>query len=106
MKETYKKRINSITDSLNSFRRDMLVFSTPAGGYFFWLTYKGNIDTTLLLQIARKNGVSFRPGIEFSPDNSYRDSLRISLALYESDKLIEGLHRLDYSLDEYLNTLN
>jgi len=104
LKETYKKRINSITNTLDSFHRYRLVFSTPAGGYFFWLNYKDNIDTTLLLKIARKNGVSFRPGIDFSPDNSYRNSLRISLALYRSDELTEGLNRLDYSVDEYLNT--
>ena len=104
LKETYKNRINSITNTLKSFDPDRLVFLPPSGGYFFWLTFKNNIDTNLLLQIARKNGVSFRPGIEFSPDNSYRDSLRISLALYESADLTEGLTRLDYSLNEYLNT--
>ena len=75
-----------------------LDFNQPDGGYFFWLTLADGVDADELLPIARKAGVSYRPGTAFSSAGMFRDSLRISFSLYDVGDLAEALHRLGQAI--------
>lgn len=100
LKDTYSTRVNTMATSLLDYPADFDYYP-PTGGFFFWLTLKEEINTSDLLEHASKNGVLYRPGMEFSPSNSFTDSLRLSFTLYESDNLEEALKRLHISIEDY-----
>ena len=100
LKDTYSTRVDTMANSLLDYPSDFDYYP-PTGGFFFWLTLKEEINTSDLLKHASKNGVLYRPGMEFSPSNSFTDSLRLSFTLYESDNLAEALKRLHISIEDY-----
>ena len=69
-------------------------YTRPGGVYYFWLSFKGDLDTEALQPIAQGVGVGFRPGNAFSLSGRFPHALRICFALYESDQLDEGIARL------------
>ena len=72
-------------------------FTPPGGGYFYWLTLNDGTNTDALLPVARESGVSYRPGAAFSASGAFTDTLRISISLYETDELAEGIRRLGWA---------
>ncbi len=91
LRQVYGQRMDAVSNALRSKLADELTFTEPGGRYFFWLNLSGGIDADTLLQQARIAGVSYRPGTAFSASGGFRKSLRISIALYESDELLERL---------------
>ena len=92
-----------MSDALKADLGEAIDFNLPGGGYFFWLTGRENVDSDALLPFAHKAGVSYRPGTAFSSAGSFSDSLRLSFALYESEHLVESVHRLAAALETYLH---
>lgn len=73
-------------------------FTTPHGGYFFWLQIPG-MDAKELRAKAQANKVDLRPGILFSSRNSLTDHFRLSVSYYDIDQIEEGILRLKRCLD-------
>ena len=94
LRQVYGQRHDDVAHLLRSEFADSVEFTPPGGGYFYWLTLRGDINTDSLLTRAREAGVSYRPGTAFSASGGFTDALRISISLYESDELAEGIHRL------------
>ena len=78
LRRIYTMRRDAVARILSTDLAGLLDFSRPDGGYFFWLTLADGVDADELLPIARKAGVSYRPGTAFSSVGMFRDSLRIS----------------------------
>jgi 2-aminoadipate transaminase len=73
-------------------------YSTPQGGYFFWLQLPGrNLDD--LRKGTQSQQVDYRPGTLFSSQAGLRDYLRLSISFYGSDDLERGVIRLAESLE-------
>lgn len=72
-------------------------FTTPRGGYFFWLQIPG-VDMQLLRKKAKENKVDMRPGILFSSQDGLRDFLRLSVSFYDEEGIQEGILRLQNCL--------
>src|SRR5690606_3616159 len=68
-------------------------YTTPHGGYFFWLQIPG-MDAQDLQKRAKEYQVGFRPGIRFSSRNGLNDYLRLSISHYDVANLEEGILRL------------
>ncbi len=100
LKDTYSTRIDAMASSLLNYPGEFDYYR-PDGGFFFWLTLKEEINTSDLIKYASKHGVLYRPGMEFSPSNSFTNSLRLSFTLYESCNLSEALKRLHISIQTY-----
>ena len=94
LRRTYGQRHDDVADLLRSQFSDTVQFTPPGGGYFYWLTLADGANTDALLPAARKTGVSYRPGAAFSASGAFTDALRISISLYETDELAEGIRRL------------
>ena len=94
LRRVYGERHDAVADLLRGGFGDAIEFEPPGGGYFYWLTLRDGIDTDALLPAAREAGVSYRPGTAFSASGAFSDALRISISLYETDELAEGLRRL------------
>ena len=94
LRHVYGQRHEDVADLLRAELSDTVSFTPPGGGYFYWLNLNDDIDADALLPAAREIGVSYRPGTAFSPSGAFADALRISISLYETDELAEGIRRL------------
>jgi DNA-binding transcriptional MocR family regulator len=92
----YSARVRAMDESLRRHLPDA-EFTTPQGGYFFWVRLPGG-DTETLRKEAQPLQVDFRPGILFSSQGGLRDYLRLSISYYEAEDIELGLRRLEQSL--------
>ena len=68
-------------------------FTTPQGGYFFWLQAPG-VDAAELRKKAQEHKVDLRPGVLFSSRKGLTDYFRLSISYYGVDQIEEGILRL------------
>jgi DNA-binding transcriptional MocR family regulator len=101
LRATYGERVQTLVTALQTYLPRQVHFTTPEGGYFFWLQCQADVDTEALLPLAQQMGVSYRPGQAFSAVRAFPQALRISFALYETDALIQGIARLARALEMY-----
>lgn len=90
----YSERADAMDLAIRSHFGDLVDFSKPSGGYYFWLRFPGGLDTAEFLPVAEQHGVSFRPGNAFSESSRFTDFLRLTYTLYEEEELEEGVRRL------------
>jgi 2-aminoadipate transaminase len=101
---TYRERINALNEALRAELGELASFTTPQGGYFFWLRLAQGYDAATLMEHATRHKVGFRPGVRFSSRDGLRNYLRLSFAFYEADQLAEGARRLARAVADYANT--
>ena len=101
LRQVYGQRHDDVADLLGDELHGRVDFTPPGGGYFYWLTLNGGVNTERLLPAARESGVSYRPGTAFSASGGFTDALRISISLYETDELAEGIRRLSAAISAY-----
>ena len=94
LRTVYSERADAMDLEIRSQFGDLVDFSKPSGGYYFWLRFPGGLDTVELLPWAEERGVSFRPGNAFSDSGRFTDFLRLTYTLYEKEELEEGVRRL------------
>ena len=94
LRRVYGRRHDDVADLLRAELSETVSFTPPGGGYFYWLNLNNGIDADALLPSAREIGVSYRPGTAFSASGAFANALRISISLYETDELAEGIRRL------------
>ena len=73
---------------------DIAQWSRPAGGYFFWLQFSANVDTSLLKAKASSLETGFQPGAVFSSMNHLHNYMRLSFAHYNEENILDGVARL------------
>ena len=94
LRSTYGERVSAMTAALRKHLGDVVDFTAPGGGYFFWLTFNDGTNTDALLPIAQEHGVNYRPGTAFSAQGAFTNAIRLAFALYEPDMLAEGIRRI------------
>ena len=94
LRRVYAQRHDDVAGLLHAEFSDAVEFTPPGGGYFYWITFRDGTNTDSLLPAARDSGVSYRPGTAFSASGGFTDALRISISLYETDEIAQGLSRL------------
>ena len=102
------KNIASLVDELGRRMKAMdeaikthlpqVKYTSPHGGYFFWLQAPG-VDTQELQKRAKEFQVGLRPGIRFSSCNGLTDYFRLSISHYDAANLEEGILRLKKCLE-------
>ena len=94
LRSTYGERVSAMTAALRMHLGDVVDFTAPGGGYFFWLTFNDGTNTDALLPIAQEHGINYRPGTAFSAQGAFTNAIRLAFALYEPDMLAEGVQRI------------
>lgn len=94
LRQLYQARVASLDESLRAHLPPWVEFTTPGGGYFFWLKLPEEMDAQALLPKAEAHQVGFRPGNKFTTTGGLHNYLRLSFAYYDSAQLIEGAERL------------
>jgi 2-aminoadipate transaminase len=73
-------------------------WTTPAGGYFFWVELPG-IDTVAALPAAAERGVAYVRGADFCASGGGHSALRLAFSACGPDAIREGIARLGAVLE-------
>ena len=102
LRAEYKKRMQVATEYLRDNLPQNFHFETPHGGYFIWIKGPDNFDGTLFSHQALKHGVQVLPGERAagnrSDPRSCQNAIRVSIAYYGCESLLEGCQRLCHAL--------
>jgi 2-aminoadipate transaminase len=93
LRRAYAARRDALAGALRSHLPAGCGCTSPAGGFFIWLTLPAGLTATALLPLAESHGVAFAPGARFCSDGDDR-SLRLAFSLYDGATLEEGARRL------------
>ncbi len=67
-------------------------WSSPQGGYFLWLDFAGDVDSSALLTRATAAGVTFVRGSDFFPNASAgQSSARLAFSYESPERIVEGV---------------
>jgi 2-aminoadipate transaminase len=92
--ETYRNRRDVMLAALaERFPADAR-WTTPAGGFYVWVTLPDYFDTPNLLAAAVERKVAYVPGTAFYPDGRGRQQMRLSFCYPTEDRIEEGVRRL------------
>lgn len=94
LRNLYRERVALLDQALRTYLPPWVEYTTPTGGYFFWLKLPKGMDSQALLPKAEAHQVGFRPGNKFSTTGTLANYLRLSFAYYDSAQLVEGAERL------------
>jgi DNA-binding transcriptional MocR family regulator len=90
----YRQRASDLEAALNEMLSASTTYIPPGGGFFYWLRLPQDLDTAALRDTAKRNGVNFQPGVNFSAGGELHNFMRLSFVYYDSDRLREGVRRL------------
>lgn len=94
LRATYRGRVEAMDAALNEKFAGVAEWTRPDGGYFFWLRFDEEIDTTPMKDEALKLGTGFTAGSLFSSDQRLCNFLRLSFAHYGESDIRDGIARL------------
>lgn len=96
LKDHYRVQCAAMVTALGKYFPDEATFTTPAGGFFDWITLPKDIDTGALLheQISPTAHVSYVPGTNFYPNRDVHNSLRLCFSGLTPTVIDAGIHRL------------
>ena len=69
-------------------------WTTPAGGYFYWIELPEGYETAAVLAAATEAGVPFIPGADFTSRPVGLRSLRLAFSAVTPAQIDEGVRRL------------
>ena len=75
--------------------------SKPQGGSVLWVRCQSHVNTSEFFQQALEQGVSFAPGIIFSPSGKYANYMRISFGIKWSERVEEAVQTLGRLVFEF-----
>jgi 2-aminoadipate transaminase len=94
LRDTYGSRLNAMDAALKQHFSSLAQWSRPKGGYFFWLKFPTDIDTTDMKEKASTLESGLQPGSVFSSEGKLKNYVRLSFAHYNEEKILEGVARL------------
>lgn len=89
----YRERRDAMLAALHDYLPD-LSWTTPAGGFYVWLTLPDNLDSKSMLPRAVKELVAYTPGTAFYADGEGRNKLRLAFCYPTPEFIREGIRRL------------
>jgi DNA-binding transcriptional MocR family regulator len=94
LRGTYARRVEVMHASLQEHLGMLARWEKPRGGYFFWLEFQENIDTTALRAAADRFQTGFQPGRNSSSRGALENCIRLSFAHYNEEAIRDGIARL------------
>jgi len=88
-----KQRRDAMEAALREHMPQGAHWTTPQGGYFYWIDLPGGLDSSALQAEASQRGVAYISGREFSPERG-RSSVRLAFSAVSPDQIGEGVARL------------
>lgn len=98
--DTYRSRRDAMIDALAQHFPGEARWTTPAGGFYVWVSLPGWIDTKALLAAAVERRVAYVPGTAFYPDSRGANQMRLAFCYPPEDRIREGVQRLGALLED------
>jgi 2-aminoadipate transaminase len=96
-----KQRRDAMEQALREHFPEGARWTTPQGGYFYWIDLPAGVDTAALVGEAAQRGVPYISGFDFSPERG-RSSVRLAYSAVAPDLIAEGVARLGALFSEAL----
>ena len=90
----YRSRRDAMLDAVAEHFPEGTEWTTPAGGFYVWVTLPAWMDTRAMLAAAVERRVAYVPGSAFYPDGRGRDQLRLAFCYPPENRIREGIQRL------------
>ena len=92
----YERRARLTTDALAAHMPDGATWTTPAGGFYVWLTCPQGVDTVALSAAARAEKVAYVPGRPFylQDAGAGANQIRLAYSRVADDLIDEGIRRI------------
>jgi 2-aminoadipate transaminase len=107
LRDLYRGRRDAMLEALGEHFGEGAAWTRPDGGLFVWASIDERIDTTDLLELARKSeGVAFVPGrAAYVDGRSGSSSMRLNFAGVPEDDIREGIMRIGRAMRSQLGLL-
>ncbi|MEJ7628301.1 MAG: PLP-dependent aminotransferase family protein [Nocardioidaceae bacterium] len=102
-RELYHERRDAMLDALADQLPSGATWTTPAGGFYVWVTLPPGLDAVSMLPRAIAERVAYVPGTAFFADGAGRGQLRLSYCYPPPDRIVEGVRRLARVVDAELD---
>jgi 2-aminoadipate transaminase len=92
----YQRRASLTTDALAAHMPDGATWTTPAGGFYVWVTCPDGVDTVALSAAARAKKVAYVPGLPFylQDAGAGANQIRLAYCRVADDLIDEGIRRI------------
>jgi 2-aminoadipate transaminase len=92
----YGRRARLTTEALAAHMPDGATWTTPAGGFYVWLTCPDGVDTVALSAAARAEKVAYVPGRPFylADAGAGANQIRLAYSRVADDLIDEGVRRI------------
>jgi 2-aminoadipate transaminase len=92
----YERRARLTTDALAAHMPDGATWTTPAGGFYVWVTCPDGVDTVALAAAARAQKVAYVPGLPFYLHDAGAgvNQIRLAYSRVADDLIDEGIRRI------------
>jgi DNA-binding transcriptional MocR family regulator len=98
IRAAYKAKCETLAGLMTQELGDCISFDMPKGGMFLWARFRSEMNTSVWLEQAIKQGVVFVPGEYFFSDNPDCSTLRLSFATATEEQMHEAVARLRRAL--------
>ena len=100
MQKTMQQQMTEMASILVKTLPEGTGISQPQGGYYFWVELPEQYDTLELFESALQAGISIVPGPAFSPENRYKNCMRITFASPLNESVRNGIKKLGFLLNK------
>ena len=90
----YARRAELMAHALTAHMPEGTTWTTPAGGFYIWLTAPDGLDTVALSAAARARKVAYVPGRPFYPGDQGTAQIRLAYSRVADDLIDEGIRRI------------
>jgi 2-aminoadipate transaminase len=87
----YKKRRDTMLESLEEYLSGIAEWSRPEGGFFIWLKVPNYLNMKEILADAVRKKVAFVPGTGFYADGRGNDAARLAFCTESRDNIQKGM---------------
>ena len=102
LRETYRLRRDAMLAALERYMPEGVCWTAPKGGFYIWVTLPEKLDASELFLKAVEKNVAYVIGQPFYPDESIKNTLRLSFSHEPEDIIEEGIGRLGEAVKEAL----
>ena len=90
----YARRAELVGAALAAHMPEGTTWTTPRGGFYYWVTAPAGTDTVALAQAARARKVAYVPGAPFYPGRDGHAQIRLAYSRVADDLIDEGIRRI------------
>ena len=87
----FRSRRDTMLAAVGESMGSAAVSTHPGGGLYLWVSYPEGVDTGRILAKARQRGVSYGPGVAYSPNGVAQNYMRLCYGYYNDDETREGI---------------